>query len=121
MNDDFVLHFFLAKNIVTKTRAGDFLLPGYKLTDIFQDQHISNLCFPIDFCSHLFQPYVQRKKLHLRGTMHLENNYYYSPLLALGFEGLVHRCAGCSQSVDGRVKKGTEQPALQGTGKQDRG
>lgn len=63
---------------------------------MFQDQHISNLCFLIDFHSHLFQPYVQRKKLHLRGTMHLENNYYYFPLLALGFEAWVDRCTGCS-------------------------
>lgn len=56
---------FLAKNTVTKTRAVGFLFPGYELANLSQDQHISNLCFLIHFWAHLFQPYAQRKKLHL--------------------------------------------------------
>lgn len=60
------MHFlFLAKSTVTKTGAVDFPFPGYELTNIFQDQHISNLCFLINLCAHLFQSYVQRKKMHL--------------------------------------------------------
>lgn len=56
---------FLANSSVTKTRGVDFHFPGYELTNIFQDQHISNLCFLMNSCAHLFQPYVQREKLHL--------------------------------------------------------
>lgn len=100
---------FLANSSVTKTRGVDFHFPGYELTNIFQDQHISNLCFLMNFCAHL--PAIRAEgKAALRGTMHLENKDCGScccviPLLAQGLR--VHCCPGCTQSGDGRAKEGT--------------
>lgn len=126
---------FLAKNTVTKTRAVGFLFPGYELANMSQDQHISNLCFLIHFCAHLFQPYAQRKKLHLEEPCIWKTRIVVVvvavvvcvvvvvvvvaviPLLAQDLR--VHCCTGCRQSGDGRAKKGTEQIALQEPGKQD--
>lgn len=121
----FLMHFFfLAKNTVTKTRALDFLFPAYELTNTFQDQHISNLCFPINSSANLFQPHVQREKLHLEEPCIWKTRIVAVVVVVIPFltqDLRVHCCPGCRQRGDGRAKEGTEQIVLQGTGKQDQG
>lgn len=101
------IFFFPAKNTVTKTQAIDCLFPGYELTDTFQDQHISNLCFLISFCAHL----CAEKKVALGGTMHLEKKDVVAVVVvvvpSLAQDLRVPCCPGCRQSGDGRAKEGT--------------
>lgn len=79
-----VIFFFLAINWLTCFRTNTFLTCAF--TTILQP-HLTAIC--------------TEGGSVLKRNCALESSYYYSSVLAPGFEGLVHCLAGWSQGADG--------------------